>query len=449
MFLLNKKRDVWFFSILLLCAGFSFMAVRALAENASPSESRSEIDTLKNEIETRNNEIKKLEEEIALLDKSIEKTQGQAKSLKNELSVINNTISQLNKQVKVTETKIQSTELNIQKLSIEIKDKEKNITEDKTSVGEMIQTMQQIDLTSPIEVVLSGDNFSDAWVEVDYLERVQKSVNERINDLEIKKKSLEENKTELAAEKASLNSLRSRLLDQKNIANQGKKNKNSLLAETQNQEANYKKLLASTKAKKDNLERELFNYEAQLKVAIDPNSYPKAGTSVLAWPVNPPYITQKFGKTSDSGRLYASGTHNGVDFRAKTGTPLVATAPGTVVGIGDTDIACKGVSYGKWVLIRHTNGLATLYGHLSLIKAYAGEELQTGDIIGYSGNTGYSEGPHLHFGLFVANAVRITGPTEYKSKVCGTYLRMPIAPTNAYLDPLAYLPITGSNIKTD
>lgn len=452
MFLFYKKRGVWLFFAVLLCAGVFLLLNNALAEEAItvPEDvSTSVIDSLKNEITARNDEIKKFEAEIAALEISLNKIGGQAKSLKNELSIITNTIAQLDKQVKVTETKIKSTELNIAKLILEINDKEQNIKEDKTSVGEMIQTMQQLDMQSPVEVIFSGNNFGDGWTEMDYLERVQTGVNDRIADLEAKKKSLEENKDELATQKIELSSLRARLLDQKNIANQGKKNKNQLLSETQNQEANYKKLLADTKAKKDGLERELFDYEAQLKVAVDPASYPKSGTSVLAWPVTPPYITQKFGRTSDSGRLYASGTHNGVDFRAKIGSPLLATAPGVVMGIGDTDISCKGVSYGKWVLIKHSNGLATLYGHLSLIKAYAGQQLQTGEVIGYSGNTGYSEGPHLHFSVFVGNAVRITGPKEYKSKVCGTYLRMPIAPTNAYLDPMAYLPLTGSNVKTD
>lgn len=449
MFLFHKKRQIYLFSFALLLAGVFSLLNDALAEEVSNIENGSIIDVLKSEIDERNNEIKKLEAEIAALDTSLVKTQGQAKSLKNELTIITNTITQLDKQVRVTETKIQSTALNIQKLVLEIEDKELNINDDRNSVGEMLRTMQQQESASPVEVVLSRNNFGDGWIEIDSLEQVQVGVNDRIADLEAKKKSLEENKNELAAQKIEFNALRSRLLDQKNIANQGKKNKNQLLSETQNQESNYKKLLADTKTKKDNLERELFDFEAQLKVAIDPNSYPKSGTSVLIWPISPPYITQLFGKTADSGRLYASGTHSGVDFRAKTGTPLLASASGVVVGIGDTDISCKGASYGKWILIKHANGLSTIYSHLSLIKVGAGQQIEAGAVIGYSGNTGYSTGPHLHFGVFVANAVRITGPTEYKSRVCGTYLRMPVAPTNAYLDPMAYLPLTGSNIKTD
>ena len=121
------------------------------------------------------------------------------------------------------------------------------------------------------------------------------------------------------------------------------------------------------------------------------------------------------------------------------GTPIYSALAGTVVGTGNTDTACNGVSYGKWVLIKHANGLTTLYGHLSVISVSAGDKLTTHQKIGLSGNTGYSTGPHLHFTVYASDSVHISGPTEYKSKVCGTYLIMPLAPKAGYLNPLSYL----------
>lgn len=113
---------------------------------------------------------------------------------------------------------------------------------------------------------------------------------------------------------------------------------------------------------------------------------------------------------------------------------------GVVMGVGDTDQACKKASYGKWVLIKHNNGLATLYGHLSVINVKAGQTVSAGEQIGLSGATGYVTGPHLHFTVIASDAVKIFGPTEYKSRTCGTYMVMPYAPLNAYLNPLNYLP---------
>lgn len=450
-FLKIKKNDIYCSIAILAFFAFYFFLVNFAFGATTPDsiEGVSVIDQLKTEITARNDEINKLQQEIDALDKNIKKSEGESKTLKNELSKISNTILQLNKQAAVTETKIKSTELNIQRLTLEIAGKEKDINFDKKSVGDMIKIINEKNIVSSIEIMLSDDNFSDGWVEVDSLEQLQRNIIARIKDLEERKNDLIASKNELDSDRKELVTLRAKLIDQKSIANQNKKSKDKLLSQTKNQEDAYKKILADRKNKMDSLSRELFDYEAQLKIAIDPNSYPKAGVRVLSWPVMSPYVTQKFGKTSDSGRLYASGTHNGMDFRASQGSLLLASAGGTIVGIGDTDLSCPDVSYGKWVLIKHPNGLATLYAHLSLIKVVQGQQVRSGEVIGYSGNTGYSEGPHLHFTVFVGNAVRIAGPTEYKSKICGTYLRMPLAPVNAYLDPGSYLPLSGSNIKFD
>jgi len=98
---------------------------------------------------------------------------------------------------------------------------------------------------------------------------------------------------------------------------------------------------------------------------------------------------------------------------------------------------CPGASYGKWVLVRHTNGLSTLYAHLSVISVSVGDQISGSSVIGYSGNTGYSTGPHLHFTVYATQGVEIM---DRKSRVCGGIYTMPIADLRAYLNPLSYLP---------
>jgi murein DD-endopeptidase MepM/ murein hydrolase activator NlpD len=153
-------------------------------------------------------------------------------------------------------------------------------------------------------------------------------------------------------------------------------------------------------------------------------------------------ITQRFGKSVAAKRLYVSGSHNGVDFGAPIGTAVKATADGVIAGTGDTDLTCRGASFGRWILIKHINGLATTYGHLSVIGVSSGQTVKRGDVIGYSGNTGYSTGPHVHISVYPANAVRVE---NRPSASCGGKVyNMPIAPIDAYLDPMLYLP---SNTK--
>ena len=145
-----------------------------------------------------------------------------------------------------------------------------------------------------------------------------------------------------------------------------------------------------------------------------------------------------FGKTEAGKRLYANGTHNGTDFRASVGTPVMSMADGVVAGVGNTDSQCSGVSFGRFILIKYNNGLASTFGHLSLIKVAVGEKVSRGEVVGYSGNTGYTTGPHLHVSVYVKDAVEIK---SLPSKSCpGRILTQPISPINAYLDPMYYLP---------
>ena len=104
--------------------------------------------------------------------------------------------------------------------------------------------------------------------------------------------------------------------------------------------------------------------------------------------MNDVFVTQQFGKTVDSVRLYASGSHDGVDFRAQTGTAIKSALDGTVIEVNHG--AVQYCQYGKWVLVRHGNGLTTLYAHLSRIDVSKGDSVATGQVLGYSGNTGYS-----------------------------------------------------------
>ena len=95
-------------------------------------------------------------------------------------------------------------------------------------------------------------------------------------------------------------------------------------------------------------------------------------------------------KSSPYGWRWHRG-HHGVDIALRTGEPIHAAFGGTV------RIASRMGGYGNCVVVRHTNGLETLYGHLSKINVHANQQVDAGDIIGLGGNTGNSTGPHLHF----------------------------------------------------
>ncbi len=84
--------------------------------------------------------------------------------------------------------------------------------------------------------------------------------------------------------------------------------------------------------------------------------------------------------------------HAGLDFTAPQGTPIYATADGTVKTAGHSD-----GGYGNYVVINHGYGYETLYGHMVRIKARTGQRVKRGEVIGYVGSTGKSTGPHCHY----------------------------------------------------
>jgi murein DD-endopeptidase MepM/ murein hydrolase activator NlpD len=84
--------------------------------------------------------------------------------------------------------------------------------------------------------------------------------------------------------------------------------------------------------------------------------------------------------------------HNGMDFSAKSGTPIYATGDG-IVEKADGTVS----GFGNHIEINHGYGYMTLYAHLSKYKVRAGQKVKRGDIIGYVGSTGRSEAPHLHY----------------------------------------------------
>lgn len=110
----------------------------------------------------------------------------------------------------------------------------------------------------------------------------------------------------------------------------------------------------------------------------------------LANPAPGRSVTSPFGVRTDP-LLGTAALHSGMDFRAPTGMPAKVTAPGVVVKAGWNG------GYGRMVEVDHGNGFATRYGHLSKINVTVGKRLNAGDVIGKTGSSGRSTGPHLHY----------------------------------------------------
>jgi murein DD-endopeptidase MepM/ murein hydrolase activator NlpD len=156
--------------------------------------------------------------------------------------------------------------------------------------------------------------------------------------------------------------------------------------------------LGSVRASRTQMESHLASLEKQqaaiqarlARAAGAPSAGPvKRGSGRLVYPASGP-VSSPFGMRW--GRLHA-----GIDMPLSEGTPLRAADSGRVVIAGFTG------GYGNYTCIQHTGSLSTCYGHQSRLGTSVGANVSQGQVIGYSGNTGHSTGPHLHF------EVRING----------------------------------------
>jgi murein DD-endopeptidase MepM/ murein hydrolase activator NlpD len=431
------QRFSWKFSFFyFLVCGFSFWF---LVFSFYFSASASRVDELKFKIEQRNQEMREIEQEIEEYSRKIEQTAKEAKTLKNQIKKAEMTISKLGADIRLTQNRIYATALRIEELSFNIRDLEGNISKHKEAMSESIRLLNEKEAASIIEILLSYDTLSDFFSSLYDIENFEKSLSLNLANLQELNNSLKKEKNLVLAEKENYELLKSQLSDKQDIKKGIRRSRANLLKETKNKETAYKQLLNDRLKKKEALEAEIRVIEEELKVVIDPASLPSSVSGILSWPLDKIKITQYFGNTPFATRnpqVYKGMGHNGIDLRASIGTPARAAEKGTVTAVGDTDKECRGVSYGKWVLIEHPNNLSTLYAHLSLIKTKKGDSVQKGQIIGYTGNSGYTTGPHLHFATFASRAVRVS---QIKSKICGTMMTLPLAPYNGYLNPLSYL----------
>jgi murein DD-endopeptidase MepM/ murein hydrolase activator NlpD len=262
-----------------------------------------------------------------------------------------------------------------------------------------------------IDLVLQAKNFQDVIDEIDYLGLVAKQDKTIAAQVEASKLQVaaarmktaqvrqtvanEANVINARAQQAAI--LRGQLLASKGKLAGAKAGKSNLLVITKEQEQSAIKESQAIQAASAAIEARLRAAQTGSDGSTTTAATPSAAGFI--WPDSGP-ITSPFGPRWGS-------FHPGIDIGIPEGTPIHAAAAGTVIWCGWES------GYGNLVVIDHHNGLATAYGHQSRIAVSCNQDVSQGEVIGYSGCTGYCTGPHLHF------EVRVNG---------------------APVDPLGYLP---------
>lgn len=440
---------------LALVIGVTFSFLGALVPESARAQTEAEI---KSQIEEHAERIRKIEAEIAEAEKQRQILNGQSRSLQSVIRDLDITRNQTSSQINLTETKISSTNLKLEELSYNIEDTEQLIALDRRTLGKSIRNMAEAGEVTLIEQVFASENLTDAWSAIDDAAALNDALRANVANLVTAKAELEGQIVDVDAKKQELTSLRSNLTTQKQSLDVQRSERDRLLQQTKNQESVYQNLIAQKQAERKIFEQALSALENSL-ASIGQGAAPSAQTGVLAWPYSASFaesckgkagalgnancITQYFGNTAfatANAQIYNGSGHNAIDIGMPVGTPVLSALSGTVMGTGNTDAVPGCYSFGKWVVVKHANGLATLYSHLSSISVSAGQAVSTGQTLGLSGMTGYATGPHLHFGVYASAGIKLMTLGEYRGATtpCAR-ATMPVAPKDAYLNPMSYL----------
>jgi len=381
------------------------------------------IDELEQQIKAKQDLIQELEKKVSALKESIKYQQSTQSTLKKQISNMEAEIQQLTLEIRLTQTKINETDLQIEKLGNSITQLEGDISSHREYLASAIRAFNEYDRETPFEIILKNENFSDFFDQMEYMENLQKNIQEKLIIIKSLKEQTGAEKQKQENFMDSLESLNQDLKGKTLVLNFQKGDKQDLLTATKNQEKIYQAQLKELRKQQESIQKEIYSLEDKLRIAIDPNSIPAGKKGLLSWHITNT-ITQTYGPTSVTGFINnVYNFHNGIDVRASIGAQVKAAYDGVVSGVGNNEK----YAYGKWITINHQNGLTTLYGHLSLQKVSVGQKISRGEVIGYSGNTGYSTGPHLHFSVYATNTFKI------ESRWFGAL------PIGGSLNPLNYL----------
>ncbi|MEA2702011.1 MAG: hypothetical protein QOE22_720 [Candidatus Parcubacteria bacterium] len=436
------------------------LGISALLANLYPHALHAQsIAEIKSQIDQHNQAIAELEAEIAIYQKELNVISGQKQTYESAIKSIDISRQKILAQVSVTQAKITATNLKLDQLALKITDKSEAIALDLKAVAQAMRRLQHEEDASLIERIFAADTLTDGWTSVDQLSEVNGALKENADGLANDRIVLTDQHTAVEATKAELGQLRRQLVTQQGELDANKAEKQRLLNQANQTATTYQSIIEQKRAQQKAFESALSALEDSLNVTVSPSSIPSVGTGVLAWPYTSAFadsciskagalanrfcITQYFGTTPFSTanpQVYNGSGHNGIDIGMPSGTSVLAALGGSVMGTGNTDAIPGCYSFGKWVLVKHANGITTLYAHLSSISVSPGQAVATGAVLGYSGMTGYATGPHLHFATYASQGVQIMTLGQFRGATtpCAN-ARMPVAPKEAYLNPMSYL----------
>ncbi len=357
----------------------------ALNMNIALAVTQQDINNQKNEQNKINNQIDEAEKKHKELEAQKSQTMKQVESISAQIETYETQIAQLDTQINEANAKIKESEQKLAENEKEYERKQDNFKKRLVAVYEAGETTYLDFLLSSSSLVDFISNYYLVSEVAEMDKKLIEGLEKQKQEIENAKKQIEDSKQQLTTAKASKEGMATQLKNSKN-------EKNKYVSQLSEQEKELEVEIQELKQANARIANEIKIAEEKYKKELEElqNSSSgggSAGAGYFMRPVNGGYISAR--------AYYSSGRfHGALDYAVSSGTPVYAAADGVVMLTANLT-----TSYGTHVVIRHANGMQTYYAHgtYGTICVSAGQTVKKGQKIMNSGNSGNSQGPHLHF----------------------------------------------------
>ena len=354
-----------------------------------------EIDSLKNESKELASQASSLKSELADLKSQRNSALKQKQLIDQQITLTVQAIENTEKQISGFETLLVQTEY-------ELEENRRQEEEQYAVFAERARVMEEAGTTSYWTVLFKADSFSDLLSRLSDVQEVMSYDQGLLDGLRQLRSQIQAKQEEQEALKAQSEEAKAELEIHKEELDQQQKEADALYKEIQANVEAYEAELAEANAERARLESEIAKKTEEMarQFALT------ATVGGYIWPETVSVrITSPMG-SRNTGIKGASTNHKGVDIGGVgTTTSVLATKAGVV------QTSAYSSSYGNYVVIYHGPGNTTLYAHMSSRSVKEGDAVTQGQVIGITGSTGVSSGPHLHYEI-TENGARVN-PLDY------------------------------------
>lgn len=359
--------------------------------------------------------------DINALQSDADELDAKRKELESQLDSLSDDKAQALKRKELLDQQISNTSAQIANVEAQISEYEELITQTEAELADAeereeaqyelfcsrVRSMEEQGTVSYWSVLFKADSFTDLLSRLDFVNEIMDYDQRVIQDLQDLQQEITEKKESLEDSRSESEAAKAKLVSEKSTLDKQRADAVTLVNEINANEAEYQSTLDAIDAEEEAIQARIVELSRQLAAqqAASGQTTSNAALGGYIWPVSSRRITSPFGNRN-TGIAGASTNHKGVDIGGVYYSSEVhAAKSGTVI------VSQYSSSYGNYVVVSHGSGNTTLYAHMSSRSVSVGQWVDQGDVLGITGSTGISSGPHLHFEI-TENGVRVD-PLQY------------------------------------